>query len=515
MPQYSHVIDSFWRRHPALLYAIAIGFGTIISLGWSWSYALPIAWLLLPIYYWRNTSALAIRILLSVALALSVGWYVKSAYHLPSAGDNGTPAIAEFSIHSISLDNQYFEKVWIYRGCLKRCCRLSDNSIVAKNIPATIRFSGKGKNRPPANRSYIIQGTFKCMDSCFASFIPKKGARWKEVPHSFSLAEFRHGIKSAVKTYIQRYISDPRSAVFLCGIATGDFSDKLMLFEFSRFGLQHIMAISGFHFAIVAGMMSVILQFFLPRKKAALFLVVLLSSYFVFLGSSPSIMRAWVMILVVLAGFLLERQPISLNTLGVAVVAILAIDPLMVYRIGFQFSVLVTASILLNYSPIDRAMQYMLKRRSLSEVSKMSFATQHGYCLLTYFRRALSLAIAVNLAAIPLTLYHFGKYPLLGIGYNLFFPFMVSISILLLLLGVLTIWVPFLSQSIHALNSGYTAFVLNFAYNMPTSFDYFIRSHSVSLTTLIVYFTLLLAVSVAVRAYFEQEREVYRDLAFI
>ena len=78
--------------------------------------------------------------------------------------------------------------------------------------------------------------------------------------------------------------------------------DRLMQFEFGRFGLQHIMAISGFHFAILAGFFSFGLHLMLNRRVANAFLIALLSTYFVFLGAGPSILRAWMTILITLGG---------------------------------------------------------------------------------------------------------------------------------------------------------------------------------------------------------------------
>jgi len=97
-------------------------------------------------------------------------------------------------------------------------------------------------------------------------------------------------------------IPSARSASFLKGISTGDFEDHMMVMELGRFGLQHIMAISGFHFSLVALIISTLFAGFLPRKMASSTVIFLLSCYFLFLGCSPSILRAWVMIFVVLLG---------------------------------------------------------------------------------------------------------------------------------------------------------------------------------------------------------------------
>ena len=87
---------------------------------------------------------------------------------------------------------------------------------------------------------------------------------------------------------------------------------------------------------------------------------------------------------------------------------------------------------------------------------------RHGLCLLHFLRQGLALGIAVNLAALPLTLYHFHKFPLSGLLYNLFFPPMVSISLFLVAAAAgVGLAFPWLASWIHSLNAAYTSFLLN------------------------------------------------------
>jgi competence protein ComEC len=305
---------------------------------------------------------------------------------------------------------------------------------------------------------------------------------------SWSLAERRYAAKQVVANAIDQCYRSRKSALFLTGIATGDFDDRIMTYEFSRFGLQHIMAISGFHFSIVASILSGLLRFLLPPKRSTLVMIGLLTSYFLFLGCGPSILRAWLTIQIALFGLIMQRKGSGLNALGLALLLSLLIDPLMCRSIGFQFSFLTTASILLFYGPIDHAMQQIFYKRPLSEAIDMDVWNQHGYCLLAILRQALSLGIAVNCAALPMTLYLFQKFPLFSLLYNLFFPFLVSISMLLLILGFL---VPLLGAWIHTLNDWYTHCLLNFTYNLPHRLD-IVLYQDVALWVLVPYLTLLL-----------------------
>ena len=103
------------------------------------------------------------------------------------------------------------------------------------------------------------------------------------------------------------------SANFLAGLATGEFDDHWMRQQFSRFGVQHLLAISGFHFAIIAGCLSFALRLFFPAKSCTLILLACLGGYTIFLGPQASILRAWLMSSLALIGFLIEKHPSALN----------------------------------------------------------------------------------------------------------------------------------------------------------------------------------------------------------
>src|SRR5262249_55475973 len=156
----------------------------------------------------------------------------------------------------------------------------------------------------------------------------------------------------------------------------------------------------------------------------------------------------------------------------IALLAILLFDPLMAKGIGFQFSFATTAAILLLFSSCDVAMQMIFNKRPLSQITKMDRTNQHGYFLLSTIRQGLALTLAVNLVALPMTLFYFHKFPWMSLIYNLFFPFLVSVSMLLLIIGTLSqlLFSP-LGEWVHACNNVYTHYMLNYTYNMPTSVD--------------------------------------------
>lgn len=495
--------------------------GCYAALSWHLSLFIPLLMVFFPLVFifQHPIRSLSRRLLLALVCCLCAFLYVKAIYPshtLPSEGITGT---AYIDIVSLTHTKTHIGKQWNYKGTILTFHADAQGTGLQSlhHIPYKLSIPDiPDIQRPLADKSYQIHAKLKESSPGTYTLAVKKNEPWHQVDGSWSFAEYRYQIKRAVGNYIKKEFKDSRSAAFLTGIATGDFDDRQMAFEFNRFGLQHIMAISGFHFAIIAAILSAMLRFIFPRKITNIVLILLLSSYFIFLGCGPSIMRAWAMILIVLFGFLLDKGGSGLNALGAALMLIVLYDPIMTLNIGFQFSFATTGAILLLHSCIESLIQQVFSKRPLSQMIQMGFAEQHVYFILTLFRQAIALGIAVNLIALPITLYYFHKFPLMSLAYNLFFPFMVSLSMLFLFIGTLlgVFFYP-LGSLIHTINDRYTQFMLNFTYNLPPTLDFSIRVMDFSTFALIGCLSFTFFAGICIRHYQEQRRTEIKDLIFV
>lgn len=508
------IIAHMWDHLPALYYGLSFLIGFSLAYHFSWILLLPFILLFLPLFFNEVTEYRLFfnsRSLLALTVVLSGYIEGKLNYVFPKIQQEGISGTAKLSIDSVSLAKSPFGSAWKYTGKIEGFLPdESDKSI--KNLPFQMLLSHKIDVRAPANCDYCVRGMLKESDGNYVLKV-KSNAEWEQIPRTFSLAEKRFEAKERVRRYIEKHYTSQKSTVFLSALTTGEFNDKLMAAELSRFGLQHIMAISGFHYSLLAGFLAFGLRIFCRQTTTSCLLIIALSSYFLFLGPGPSILRAWLTIVLYHCGMLFEQRTVGLNTLGIALIACLIIDPLMVKSLGFQFSFLATAAILLFFTPCDFFLQSFLKKRSLSLSSRMSGFSQHGLVLAWFLRQAIALTLAVNVVAFPLTLFYFHKFPLLGLAYNLFFPFMVSVTMLLFLLGFIGgSLFSFLGSGIHSLNNAYTHLVLNMTYNIPMAIDYYIWDTSLTGTILIGYFSILFFSGIAYRSYLLQRQVECRDL---
>jgi competence protein ComEC len=502
----------FWMSYPSLLYGIASLLGFYASFYNPIYIIFPSVFLWLPFLTEKNQRG---PFLLSLALFFATWSYGNVAYRQPELSSKGIAGKAHLSIQSLSLQTSPFGKRWIYACELKDFFPNNTPQIsIASHVKCTVSLSANGDiTRPLANQDYLVQG--RLLSNEFNHYILKISPNepWMIVDHSWSLAEKRYEWKTLFSRWIKNQFSDRNSGTFLAGLATGNFDDQWMRQEFARFGLQHIMAISGFHFAIIAGMLSLLVRAVFSRSASAIVLLLLMASYCFFLGSNASVLRAWLMCSITLAGTLLEKQGSSLNSLGVALIVVLVFDPLLSKTLAFQFSFLTTAAILLMFSPIDHLLSQVFVKRQLSEVIEMDGLNQHGYVVISFFRQALSLTLAVNLLALPLTLFYFHQFPVMGILYNFFFPFLITGSLSLLIIGSLFSFIPFLGGWINNLNNFYTKTILQFTYGMPRGVDHNLTLEHFPVLLLILWICVCCGVMISLRNYLDQKRE--DEFAFI
>lgn len=126
---------------------------------------------------------------------------------------------------------------------------------------------------------------------------------------------------------------------------------------YSVAGLSHLLALSGMHVGIIAMVIAVALwPFYLGRhtKTRLSLTIVALFAYAAFTGFIPSVTRAVIMSAVYLLGRIIQRKSPPLNSLCLAAILILIVNPSDLYAAGFQMSFAAVAGIILYFPLINR-----------------------------------------------------------------------------------------------------------------------------------------------------------------
>lgn len=491
-------LTTCWYRYPAFFYGLASLMGAYmalfpISFVFIGLWALAMIW---PALTWK-ISSIHWRIGLALGIVLAVFCLTSTRYLFPK--EMSVKGLAKIEIASIGLTKSNFGQTWNYQGTLLSFISDKGSGEIARNIP--IRFFWPiDRERPLATHTYWAKGRLKTNEQGFHTFIPEKQIPWQPEKKVLEVAEWRMKAKTALHQHIKNHINDPHVAAFMSGIAAGNLDDRQLSMELSRFGLQHLMAISGLHFSLLASFFGFLLCCFLPKKGAAIGVILLLSAYFVFLGSSPSVWRAWIAITVAMCGIYFGKRSQALNSLGIALLLIVLWNPLWIQSIGFQFSFAITTSILVWYEPCETLLQKVFPKRNLSQIADLHWWDQHGYCLLCFLRQGLALTLAVNLVALPMTLFYFQKFPVMSLIYNLFYPFLVSFSLLLLFLAIAAGPLGWISQFLHGFNEIYTRYLLDLTFNLPKAFDFTWYIDEVAPEFLLIYLVAVFFLGLALKA---------------
>lgn len=180
---------------------------------------------------------------------------------------------------------------------------------------------------------------------------------------------------------------------------------------FVQTGTAHVLAISGLHVGIVAGLIVVLLRLLpVPVTGQYLLTMLFLAGYVGVTGARPSVVRAAVMAGVFLSGFLVERETDGLNSLSWAAFLILLLNPNALFDIGFQLSFLSVMTIILFYPSIVRRFFHGAPgkggkaARLIGRSFAVSFSAWAGVAGLIayYFDIVTPVTILANLLVVPL-----------------------------------------------------------------------------------------------------------------
>jgi competence protein ComEC len=218
----------------------------------------------------------------------------------------------------------------------------------------------------------------------------------------------------------------PVSGALLEGLLIGERRQlpPTLLDDFRRAGVFHVLAISGFNVALVAGSAFLVLRLLrLPTALAAGLALATLVAFAAVVGGQPSVLRATIMGGLFLAAGLLGRESRVWNSLAAALLALLALDPGSLAEPGLQLSFAATAG-LLHLHPWIR--------------------TRLPPWCPGPIRSALAVSAAAQLGVTPVMLLHFGQLSPLGVVANLLVVPLAGLLTTggLLTLAVATIWEP-------------------------------------------------------------------------
>lgn len=209
-------------------------------------------------------------------------------------------------------------------------------------------------------------------------------------------------------------------------------------------GLGHVLSISGYHMAVVAGVVFFLVRALLalvpvltvtfPIKKVAAAAALLAALFYLLLsGAEVATQRSFIMTAVVLIAIMVDRRAITFRTLAIAALIVLVITPEALVHPSFQMSFAATLGLV---ALVQIGMPALFATSESSTTARIALWGGREIAML------LLASLIAGLATMPYAAYHFHRITPYGIVANLLA--MPVVSILVMPAGLLgLIAIPF------------------------------------------------------------------------
>jgi len=327
------------------------------------------------------------------------------------------------------------EKLKINQTWLKVCGRALVRIFKKRDFAYGDRLFLEGKLYRPFNfsREFNYRGYLR-NKGIYLIFSVRKDSLIKRLDENISnpIRIFAFKIKKKMRRVIVSNLST-FSAGVLNAVILGERQNlpDYVRDVFARTGTAHIIAISGLHLGIAAFIILVILKIIrVPRRPRYLLAILLLVFYCLLTGANPPAVRATVMAAILLFGCFLERQANIYNSLALAALIILSVNPGALFEVSFQLSFVSVVSIVWLSPKIKSIFP-----EELGKVRRLNL-------LISVF----SVALAAWLGLLPLIAYYFKIFSPVTILANMIVaPYMTIIVAAGFSLGLIGIFFPLAS----------------------------------------------------------------------
>ncbi len=304
------------------------------------------------------------------------------------------------------------------------------------------------KPKPPQNPDAFDYRHYLNMRGIdYIIFTSKK--QWKKLPanQDFSLVHFFEHLRfNLLQVLKNNGLSGQQYAVASAILLGNDeLIDPGIRHNYAGAGAVHILCVSGMHVGIVFLIFSQLL-FFLNKNKYGriiknILLVLIIWSYAMLTGLSPSVSRAATMISMFIAAESLQRSYNPYNILAASAFLLLVFQPMLIFNVGFQLSYAAVLGIIAFYPPLFRIFYFRIR-------------------LIRYLWAALAVSFSAQIGAFPVAAHYFHLFPNYFLLTNLA-VFGLAYLILATGTGLLSLaWIPplakisgtFLSSQVFLLN---------------------------------------------------------------
>lgn len=246
-------------------------------------------------------------------------------------------------------------------------------------------------------------------------------------------------LKESVAIRVNELWQEPHAS-FMAGLLYGYRGGLGSLNDlFSKAGVTHIVAISGYNISIVSViLMKICVHLLIPRKKAFWCIVVGIIGFLIFAGLSASVLRAGIMGIIVLLATQLGRKSRVLNVLVLTATIMALINPyILLYDAGFQLSFISTIGLIYLSPKLEKYFTKIPEKFALRESATSTFSAIIATLplILFQFKRLSLVAPIVNVLILWLIPW------IMAVGF-----FAVLFSFIFMPLGIALSWIAYIAM---------------------------------------------------------------------
>jgi competence protein ComEC len=205
---------------------------------------------------------------------------------------------------------------------------------------------------------------------------------------------------------------------------------------FRATGTAHIIAISGFNIAILAGLFAWLASRVFRRMWSPLLAIFGIIFYTILVGAGASVVRAAIMGTIGLMGGILGRSQAGVNTLAFAGGLMAVMNPLVIWDPGFQLSFTATLGLILFADPLQAGFTRLAERFIEQGLARRLSRPVGEFLLFT---------LAAQITTMPVTAFHFGRLSLSAMVAN---PLILPPQALLMVLGGMVVLIGMVLPSL-------------------------------------------------------------------
>ncbi len=236
--------------------------------------------------------------------------------------------------------------------------------------------------------------------------------------------------RGLLKEEIER--SGARSSYLLLSLILGDESEvpEEVMGDFRASGTAHILVVSGLNLSLVAAFcFTILLAFFRvqpwllkrmdPYPLAGILSIIPTSFYAVIAGLGIPVVRAWIMVMVLLIAIILRKIRDLLNTLGLAGLIVMIIEPAAIYDPSFQLSFMAVGVLILYFPAVWKVARgnWLAQEAALTRLETKFWRSLPRITLLKLAEYVYGLVLGTTLIQLfttPITCYFFSRVSLVG-----------------------------------------------------------------------------------------------------